>query len=174
MFRGFTLLKVMVALAIGSMAILMAAAMLHTTARLTEHVEERVRTIDADGAGELRLRRLVGQMTWSQPAEPVPLLSVEAMRFTTWCDVPAGWQERCTAELILPIAGAPGVMIARLSTGEELRLLEQWSPTGFLYLLPTERGSTWVERWTDRHSLPTAIGVVTRTDTLILRVGERG
>lgn len=172
--RGFTLLEVVVALAIGAMAILLAAMMLQTTARLTDYLEQRVRTVEQDRIGELRLRRLIGQMTWSQPTEPAPDFTSEGMRFTTWCDVPAGWQERCSAELRLAADAAPEGMVARLSTGEDLRLLEQRSPTGFLYLFRTERGATWVVRWTDRYSLPGAVGVVTRTDTLIIRIGDRG
>lgn len=171
--RGFTLLEVVVALVIGMLAILMAAALMRSAARLTDVVADRVGTVDEQGAGELRLRRLVGQMTWSEREEPARRFSPERMRFTTWCEMPTGWLERCTAELELPTGGLGG-LAARLSTGEDLLFLGRERLTGFLYLARTERGATWVERWTDGSSLPAAVGAVTATDTLILRIGERG
>ena len=81
--RGFTLIEVVVALAIGSIAILTAGALLAATSDLTQDVSARVQTADSQAAGEAMLRRLVGQMSWPRPPEPASRFSVEAMRFVS-------------------------------------------------------------------------------------------
>lgn len=173
--RGFTLIEVIVALAIGSIAILTAGALLTATSDLTLEVSARVGAKDSQEAGEAMLRRLVGQMSWPRPPEPASRFSVEAMRFVSWCDMPAGWQERCIVEIRTAAATDPDHSLSlRLSTGEHANVLADTHVIGFLYLVRAERGGAWAERWDDASSIPPAIGIVTVSDTLIIRIGNRG
>lgn len=172
---GFTLIEVIVALVIGGGAVLLAGSMLAATSDQTRLVGERVRATDASRGSERLLRRLVGQMTWSKPSEPAARGSAASLRFIAWCDMPRGWEERCTVELELPAdEDRTNGILVRLSTGEELRLLGGRRVTGFLYLGRVERGGRWTDRWIDGASLPPAIGVVVDGDTLTIRIGDRG
>lgn len=172
---GFTLIEVVTALAIGGIAVTLAAAMLAAVSDHTQRVADVARARDETVASERLLRRLVGQMSWSARDEPAPRGTPEALRFTTWCDVPAGWQERCIVELRVGKEGQPALGIeARLSTGETLRLLSGIEVHGFTYLVTPEHGGRWQTRWLDAASLPPIIGIVLARDTILLRTGERG
>lgn len=172
---GFTLVEVIVALAIGGGAVLLAASMLAVTSDQVRIVGERARTTDVSRGGERLVRRLVGQMRWSRSTEPLARGSSTELRFASWCDMPAGWQERCIVEIEIPPEEERGIGIrVRLSTGEELQLFTGRSVTGFLYLGRAERGGRWSDRWTDGVSLPPAIGLMVDGDTLTLRIGDRG
>ena len=173
--RGFTLLEVIVALTLGGLVVALAAATLASVTDNAEHLATDARRADRVGNGDRILRRLIGQMDWTQRGERPPRGDAGSLRFMTWCDVPGGWQERCEAELTIAAADdSLGGMIARLSTGEELRLIPGVRVGPLLYLGRPGVGADWRERWTDERAMPPAIGLVVPGDTLVLRVGERG
>src|SRR5688572_10408256 len=95
-------------------------------------------------------------------------------RFTSWCDVPRGWQERCTVTLAIETQGPESVLVASLSTGELLVVRRDFSTAALRYLGDAARGGTWFRSWGESITAPLAIGVVLDADTLILRIGERG
>lgn len=170
---GFSLLEVMVALTIGGSAVALAAALLVATGDQSAITAERAADANIDAVGERLVRRLVGQMEWSRTDEPPPRGTRTEARFVSSCDVPAGWQERCLVELELPRDDEGGI-IARLSTGGELRLMLGRRVTAILYLRSASHGGQWADQWIDSTTLPPAIGLEVGPDTLILRIGDRG
>ena len=116
--RGFTLLEVVIALAIGALALAIAASLLSAASDHAVRVHDRAVSMDREAATERTLRRFVGQMEWSRGADQPAGGDSTMVRFTSWCDVPAGWQERCSVELSLPTRDhASAGIVARLSTG---------------------------------------------------------
>lgn len=170
---GFSLLEVMIALTVGSAAVALAAALLRATADQSAMASEQVRSVNIDAVGERVVRRLVGQMEWSRTGDPLPSGTSNRMQFVSWCDVAAGWQERCLVELELPQEGDGGV-IARSSVGGTQRLMSGRPVAAILFLVSSSGGGEWADRWLDATSLPRAVGLDVGSDTLILRVGDRG
>lgn len=172
---GFTLIEVVVTLAIGGLAVALAATMLATVSDHAGVVAHASRTRDEQATSERLLRRIIGQMTWSVESEPPSRGTPHSLRFATWCDVPAGWQERCVVELRAGSTHGPTQGIdARLPGEQDVRLLPGTAVHGFLYLGSAERGGQWRTHWADGSSLPPIVGIVIDGDTLHIRTGERG
>jgi prepilin-type N-terminal cleavage/methylation domain-containing protein len=171
---GFTLIEVVTALAIGGLALSIASALLSATSSQMALAAERADTADAARNSERLLRRLVGQMDFARGGDLPSLGTGEHLRFMSWCEVPGGWQERCSVDLTLPPLGDTiGGIEARLSTGERYRLLRGRSVHRILLLGRIERGIIWVERWDGTGTLPEAIGIALMNDTLFIRSGDR-
>jgi hypothetical protein len=96
----------------------------------------------------------------------------QTARFTSWCDSPGGWQERCAATLALKDSAAPGLVLT-LANGMAVRVREGFKHGELRYLSDAHDGGTWTPRWASGFTVPLAVGVVLDSDTLILRVGER-
>lgn len=172
---AFTLVEVVVTIAIGGLAVLVAAASLATASDGVATVTEMVREHDESANGERLLRRLIGQMTWTADSQSALEGGTATIRFASWCEVPSGWQERCHVELRLrpPDSAEPGVDV-RTSLGESLLLMRGRDLHGFLYLESPEQGGTWRGHWAGGASLPAAVGIVRDADTLLVRTGSRG
>ena len=96
-------------------------------------------------------------------------------QFTTWCDMPASWQERCAADLAIePDSGMTLRFVARLSTGDVIALQRGFSNGRLRYLNDPVGGGVWFRTWGHGITAPLAIGVITNGDTAIVRIGERG
>jgi prepilin-type N-terminal cleavage/methylation domain-containing protein len=93
--------------------------------------------------------------------------------FATWCDVPGGWLERCSASLLVVSVDDSTVMRAQLSTGERFILIAAHEPLALRYFEPLAGGS-WVMSWGASAALPAAVEVVVGRDTVVMRVGGRG
>jgi prepilin-type N-terminal cleavage/methylation domain-containing protein len=170
---GFSLLEVMIALTVGGVAVALAAALLRATADQSAMTSEQARSVNTDAVGERVIRRLVGQMEWSRTGDPPPSGTSRRMQFVSWCDVATGWQERCLVELELPREGYGGI-IARSSVGGAQRLMPGRPVTAIIYLVSSSGGGEWANRWLDATSLPRAVGLEVGSDTLIVRLGDRG
>lgn len=170
--RAFTLIEVVVTLAVGGGAIALAAAL--TRAAADESAAAARHAVDAavDANGERLLRRLVGQMELPELTDSITGGDARAMLFSSWCDRPEGWQERCRVSL--RIEREHGGIAVGLSSGESLEVLSRRGVGAFVYLRAPQHGGRWSERWISAMSLPPAIGIVVAGDTLILRIEERG
>ena len=131
-------------------------------------------TTNSDANAERTLRELVSRLEVGTDHSRRFAGEEGATRFTSWCDVPRGWQERCTVTLAIERQGSEPVLVASLSTGELLMLRRAFSNAAFRYLGDAARGGTWFRSWGESVTAPLAIGIVLDADTLILRIGERG
>jgi prepilin-type N-terminal cleavage/methylation domain-containing protein len=189
--RGFTLIEVLIALAIGGMVLLGAHALLTALADEEHRISATAAVTDAAANGERLLRALVGQIEVgtdeSAPFEGTPA----AARFTTWCEVPAGWQERCAVTLAIESAAgdslandlhdgathfsrAARALVARFADGRAVVLDRAVEPDGLRYLESAAHGGHWFRVWGAGITAPLALGVLRGRDTLIVRIGERG
>jgi hypothetical protein len=165
---------VVVALAVTGVVILGARAVL---AQLGDEGARMAATAAADdreaNAGQL-VRDLLGRAEAPGQGGQGFVGDPRAVRFVTRCDVPAGWQERCQAEIgVVEVNGVPTVGLT-LSTGEAVVLRRGFGRAVLRYLYDPGNGGTWVSRWSSAFSLPWAVGIEVDGELTILPIGERG
>ncbi|HEV7702774.1 MAG TPA: hypothetical protein VGO46_00725, partial [Gemmatimonadaceae bacterium] len=94
--------------------------------------------------------------------------------FSSWCDVPSGWRERCAVTLTLePVAGK-SALVVRTSKGAALMVRDRIGTGELRYLTTVTGGGEWIRVWGAGITAPLAIGVILDRDTLIVPIGERG
>lgn len=171
---GFGLLEVLVALALGGMVVLGARALLVQLADGAERIAAFGVEHDRVANSERFLRRLLEQV---EPGDGVSAGFVgdeQAVRFSTWCEVPAGWQQRCVVTLGFIHRGQGRALVALLPDSEVIVLREDIPDGAFRYLHSAAAGGTWLHSWQSTVTTPLALGVITNADTLIVRIAERG
>lgn len=200
---GFTLVEVVVALAISGLVLLAARQMLEALAAGADRLSAAARAADREANADRLLRALVGRLEVGTQEAGEFAGAERAASFTSWCDAPGGWQERCAVTLAIDSAavGRPvlAVSIARPGgppgAAEVLVLRDGFADGAFRYLSDAGAGGTWFRAWGRGVTTPLAIGVILvreprpgadsvradtrraepiRADTLILRIGERG
>ncbi len=171
---GFTLLEVMLALAIGGIVLVAARGLVEDVADQADHLA-RAAAADAERAnGERQLRTLVDRLEVGTPGSAAFFGDPVSAQFTTWCDTPAGWLERCTVTLVFSTRGGAPALVVDLPVTGRVVLARGFQRGTFLYLETAAGGGLWVSRWGPGPRAPLALGVVLDADTLILRVGDRG
>ena len=171
---GFTLVEVLVALVIAGSVVVTARMLLEQLADDADRLLAHTATNDTEANAHRTLRALVSNLEVGTDDARRFAGEERATRFTSWCDVPRGWQERCTVTLAIDSQGPAPVLVASLSTGELLEIRRGFSTATLRYLGDAARGGTWFRSWGESITAPLAIGVLIDADTLILRIGERG
>ena len=174
---GFTLVEVLVALAIGTMAILGARSVFGALLDHADRINDAAWEQDSVANGERMLRSLVSQVDLGRTGHATFSGDEKEVRFRTWCPTPDGWQERCDVRLLVRAADSVGAVpriVAQFSVGEAIPLLDVGSVTTFAYLLDPGAGGRWVRTWGAGITVPMAIGIMSERDTLIVRIGDRG
>ncbi|HYD54781.1 MAG TPA: prepilin-type N-terminal cleavage/methylation domain-containing protein [Gemmatimonadaceae bacterium] len=169
--RGLTLIEVAAAIAISGLALLGATLVLDQLhdghVRLARRAQEAAR----EANGERLLRRLVRDAEVGSDSTQWFQGAAGSARFRGWCEVPAGWLERCAVSLGLDWRDDSTAVSAMLSTGEVLPLAIHAGRAEFRYLDRTARDTAWVVRWTPSVVLPVAIAIAGERDTVLLPVG---
>src|SRR6266498_3569268 len=138
--RGFTLIEVLVALIIGGVVVLVAH-------QLFAGVAERGRTLTA---ARTALDRTTNACRWLDAT----FLSLDVgtdgasgfegrpdhAAFTTWLLTPAGWFER----RIVSLARQDGRLVATVTPGQAIALMDSIGDVAFDYLLEPGAESRWV------------------------------
>jgi prepilin-type N-terminal cleavage/methylation domain-containing protein len=170
--RGFTVLEVIVALAAGVVALLSARAMLTGIADGAHTIALASDSLDRGANGERLLRALVRQVETTADGGEFGG-DERTVRFTTWCTVPGGWQERCRAAVTFgDVDGDEALLV--MTTVDGILPLRRGITTGALrYIGDAARGGRWLHVWGEGISTPVALGIVLDADTLILSIGER-
>ena len=183
---GFTVVELMVAMTVGGMVILGGRLLVEQLARTAEDTVRAAASMDAVANAERMLRSLASRIEVGTDAAERFAGEPQETRFSSWCDVPGGWQERCTVTLALTRAGegadsatmASLALVASLSTGERVTLRHDVRRGVIGYLNDGRTGGQWIRSWGASITAPRAVVVLmdlgTRLDTLVLRIGERG
>jgi len=173
--RGFTLVELMVAIMLSGIVLVGARALWESLAESVDRLQSQATADAKDMNGERLLRSLAGRLEVGTDQSHEFAGDELHAQFTTWCDMPAGWQERCDAVLgIEPDSSAGLRLVARLSTGEVIALQRGFSTGTLRYLNDPIGGGVWFRIWGHGITAPLAIGVITDGDTAIVRIGERG
>ncbi|MGH7676107.1 MAG: PulJ/GspJ family protein [Gemmatimonadales bacterium] len=178
---GFTLLEVMVALALGSLVVLLAHRI------FTGVTDGSARLADARAAlaREANARRLlvavVGSIDVGRPGAGDFRGEPHGATFSTWYQSPAGWLEPRRVTLAL---GGDALVLGGLAD-EPVLLANSVTALDLDYLLDYGAGEAWVRTWSSTVSAPVAVRLRITTagdgrreaagvDTLLLIVGTRG
>jgi prepilin-type N-terminal cleavage/methylation domain-containing protein len=173
--NAFTLVELMVAIALSGVVLLGARALWESLAGSVDRLRVQAAADAREANGERLLRSLVGRLEVGTDQSREFAGDERHTSFTTWCDVPAGWQERCAAELAIEPDSGPALrLVARLSTGETITLERGFYAGVMRYLNDPVGGGVWFRIWGHGITAPLAIGVITDGDTAIVRIGERG
>jgi prepilin-type N-terminal cleavage/methylation domain-containing protein len=172
--RGFTLVEVTAALAVGALVVLLAyrvyGGVLDGTARVLAAQQALDRSANA--------RRLLTALVEGVEVGMVPGGSFQGSRdrvtFTTWTTGARGWPERrrvsvFTSDAVLQVQGLPS---------EALPLADRVEALSIDYLLDFGAAERWGQAWMSEVSAPVALRLRVShpgyTDTLLLLVGPRG
>ena len=170
---GFTLLEVMVALVITAIVLLGGRTIVEQVGASAEHIAGTAADVDREANGDRLLRALIARASLPEPEHEFMGAAV-GTRFTSWCEVPAGWLERCRISLGILQARGSGVLALQIDGGAVVVVRHGFRAGHFLYLLDPAHGGKWVSEWNSSVTTPMAVGVVLDGDTAILRLGERG
>jgi hypothetical protein len=168
----------MVALAIGSLVVLGARQMFEQIAIAERRILEDAVATDRLANGERLMRALLLRLEVGTPdAEPFAG-NERHLHFTSWCDMPAGWQERCIVDLTIDDAPERKSVMAHIGDGEGVMLRPVFEDAEFRYLESAAGGGRWLHRWSTGVTAPLAVALLIRdgsqTDTTIWRIGGRG
>lgn len=169
---GFTVLELMLALSLTAVAILTARGIVEQIAAASLLLVEAAEEADRSSNSNNMIRSLVGQTIADGHGATVQGTASGAL-FTTWCDVPSGWQERCRVNLA--VANRDGGQSIRVGFDDEaeIQMAEEFIHVSMLYLEDAADGGTWIDAWDHPLVTPLALGLVLDRDTVILRIGER-
>lgn len=171
---GFTLVELMVALVVSAIVVLGARMLLEQLGESAHRTIVAATRADRAANGERLLRDL---------AERLEVGTTDATRFSgepatasfsSWCDVPSGWQERCAVTLVATNEGGRASLAARLDRGDAITLFVRDAPIELRYLDDPRAGGRWFTSWGAGITAPLAIAVISGADTLIVRIGDRG
>ncbi|HEY7879187.1 MAG TPA: prepilin-type N-terminal cleavage/methylation domain-containing protein [Gemmatimonadaceae bacterium] len=176
--KGFTLVEVLVALVVGSVVLLMAERVLAALSDQSSAIVSRNAEWDRESNGEGFLRALVGQLEIGAPGTIPFSGGPDTVRFSSWCEVPAGWLEHCTVTLAFRGRGNDQELVAAIDDRAVVSLERGIRNGGFRYLESAAAGGQWFQRWGTGITVPLGIGIVGRRgdkmDTMIVRIGTRG
>lgn len=167
--HGFTLIEVLVAVAVTGIVIGGSAALVGAVADSERKARSWVRAQVGAFNSERLLTELVGSLVPSEATEIALSGNQSSVAFRSRCMRAGGWTAECRVRLDL-LNALPGLRLHR--SGEPAVELEIAEPRRLLYLTDAPGRRTFVATW-ESSVPPLAIGIETATDTLILPVGVR-
>lgn len=169
--RGFTLLEVVIALALAGTIAVLAHRSFAAVIEVTQAAHEARRALDTEMNAARWLAEALGSLEVGGDAGGFAG-GPESVEFGTWLPAVAGGPERRRAAIV-----------ARRDTlwlraQYDMPLLDRVRAVGFDYLLEPGAREVWVREWISPVSAPVAVRIRVRrpggTDTLLLVVGSRG
>ncbi|MBA2684456.1 MAG: prepilin-type N-terminal cleavage/methylation domain-containing protein [Gemmatimonadaceae bacterium] len=172
--RAFTLIEIIVAMSISAMLLVGARAMLGEVGDDALRIGAEAVLRDHDANSERYFRALVGRVELGGGSEHE--FAGEPLRatFSSWCDTPGGWQERCRVVMSVERRNNRIAVVARPTIGPAVVLRDSAQRGALRYLITAEGGGSWLQIWGAGITAPLAIGVIVDADTLIIPIGDRG
>lgn len=174
---GFTLLEVMMALALTGLVALMAHRFLSVAMRGTAELRLRQRQASVASNSRAWLAATFLALEAGEKSGNFTGLA-ERVEFSTWVQRAGGWMEPARVRLGL----REGSLVADGVTIQALRLIDSVDAVEFDYLLEPGADTRWVRQWISPVSAPLAVRLrvkrsMTRpvsVDTILLLIRERG
>jgi len=171
---GFTLVEVMVALLVGGIVLLGARVMFESLTDQAHRIADAAIVADREANADRELRALAGRLEVGTAPGTEFAGDPASATFASWCEVPAGWLERCIVQLSIEHERAGSALVARTSLGDTLVLRRGFRGGVIHYLESAVSGGSWIRVWGAGITAPVAFGIFLDRDTLIVRIGERG
>jgi prepilin-type N-terminal cleavage/methylation domain-containing protein len=171
---GFTLIEVIVALTISAMILVSARAMLGEVGDDVLRIRRDAEVQDREANAERTVRGMIDRIELGSGDGNEFAGDPARASFSTWCDVPAGWMERCRVSIDVVRIDNKVAIVANPSIGGPIVLRGGLRTGALRYLVSAEGGGSWLTVWGAGITAPLAIGVIAGSDTLIVPIGERG
>lgn len=171
--RGFTLVEVLVALALSAMVLVGASGLLDALGAHATSVLRSARALDSSMNADDFLRRALADLVVRSDTFPSFEGDESVFAFRTSCDAPHGWREPCGVRVAAERADSGHRLVIRQDDGSVLMLRTRLARASFRYLLTADEGGQWVARWPNTLMLPLAVGLIAGDDTIVARIGER-
>ena len=176
---GFTLLEVLVAVMIAATLLLSADLVFEQLADSRQAMARA--TVERDRAENSAetIRRWVRQVDVSPhpgPGSAPHAFAGDATEasFTSSCLAAGGWERECDVSLRITTGSESAALVAVSSTGDSARLTVHGRTLAIRYLMDAANGGRWLSSWPSGPTVPIAIGIVSRADTIAYRIGARG
>lgn len=169
---GFTLVEVLVALALGATVLVGARGFLESLGDHASGVLRVARTADSRNNAEDMLRRAVVDLVVRRDTLPSFAGDESAFAFRSSCVSAQGWREPCDVQVRAERSDS-GFQVVLIEGANQVVVRRALSTAGMRYLLAVEEGGTWTGRWQNTLMLPLAIGIIAGDDTIVARVGGR-
>lgn len=170
---GFTLLEIIVALAIGGLVIAGVRSLLDVLGTHAARMASSTARIDADANTERLVRAALGQL--SVRADTMPAFHGDGTEaaWRSWCDTVAGFREPCFIRLLVTQGSTGAQVTLAMPASGDVSVRTGLRNAGLRYLADAADGGHWREAWPSSLIPPIAIGIVMDDDTLVARIGER-
>jgi prepilin-type N-terminal cleavage/methylation domain-containing protein len=165
--RGFTIIELMVALTLSATFLLAGRALIEQVAEIGDTIGTNSAVADSVRAHARSLRAIVRNIDVASDSTNFSGDSRTA-KFISWCTGRDIVRERCAVTLTID-----SVVTLTDSSGYVV-LLRDTVPGVLRYLADARDGGHWYRSWGAGTLAPLAIGIVFRTDTTVLRIGDRG
>ncbi len=171
---GFTLIEIIVALVVSSIVLLGARAMLSEVGDDALRIATQAQRVDSEANAERTLRALVRGLELSANDSAQFSGDERRVQFSSWCDVPAGWQERCSVALVIEKRRDGDALVIHASARAPMTVRARVRAGSLRYLSTVTAGGDWIRMWGAGITAPLAIGIILDADTLIVPIGGRG
>lgn len=178
--RGFTLIELMVALAITSLVALLGHQIFAVATRGAQNLRRAGYDLDRRSNARRWLSLTLGSLEVGQPGDTPFEGRPAELRCTAWIETPLGWMER--TDIRLTLAGSH--LVASADRAGAISLSDSTASVAFDYLLVPGADSRWIGDWSSPTTAPVAIRirlghladstVVRRVDTLLFLIKARG
>jgi prepilin-type N-terminal cleavage/methylation domain-containing protein len=172
--RGFTLIELVVALAITGLVLLLAHGMFTVATDGVRELKQAREAADRSGNAHDWLRDAFLSLDVGQQGDVQFDGHADRLRFTTWLLTPHGWAERFDIRLRL----RDSTFTAAVGPDERIPLYHGVTSAAFDYLLEPGVDTRWAAEWVSPVSAPVAVRVrittVSGADTILYLVKSRG
>ena len=170
---AFTLLELMIALSLGALLLIAGRLLFEQLDLAAETLRREAARADEAANGSRLLRALVS--TAEAGSDTTQRFSGDERNatFATWCEVPAGWLERCTAHLGLTTSADSTVLAVTIGSGTAFPIWRTGNPAHLRYYGHSGGSLGWLKSWGTSIAAPLALALVTESagDTVVVPVG---
>lgn len=171
--EGFTLLEVLVATVVTAMVVLGARQFYDALMTNFQRVRRAAAIEDARMNGQRVLREVVRNAEAHIDPDSAFVGDARSAVFVSSCQVPRGRLERHRTTLSVSDSAEWSLVTVRCGQQDSVVAMRVGGPVTLQYLTTAMLGNAWLDSWSTGQMLPRAIGIETRTDTLILPLGVR-
>ena len=168
---GFTLVELLAALSVSGLVILGGVLLVDQVTDGSARIVRSSMLVARDANGF----RVLQQLTRDARVTPDTLDRFRgderSAELTTMCQESRGWLAPCRAKLDVDWRTDSSVVVAHLSTGENLEVFSRRGAAELRYLDVLSADSTWRGRWALSIAMPAAIAVVAAGDTSVFSLG---
>jgi prepilin-type N-terminal cleavage/methylation domain-containing protein len=170
--NGFTLVEVLVALAIGAVVLVSARTLIDGIASHARATVRAMHDSDVRSNGERLAQQLAANLILLPDPQPSFTGTEREAAFDAWCPAARGGLERCHVNLALSTNPRETGVELSLSTGAKLAFLPG-ANARIRYLSDAADGGHWDALWRQPQTPPLAVALSAGGRSLVLRIGER-